>query len=148
MNRTTACILVVVLLLGYAAPVQSGELEDGGTKRPKAMDTKGTSSVQWPEDRAERSGALKGLFGAYSALSALDMYSTIQARNNGARELNPLLNTDYAQATLTKALFTATTVMGVRAMAKKNKKAATVTMIVINIVSAAVVVNNFKNARR
>ena len=94
MYRTTVRILVLVLALGYAAPVQAGELEDGASKRPAADNRRRPLTSHGDNRRGESSPVLKGLFVAYSGLSGLDMYSTIRARDKGAREINPLLNTD------------------------------------------------------
>jgi hypothetical protein len=54
----------------------------------------------------------------------------------------------YGKTTAFKAAMGAGTMMATRAMATKNKKAAIVTMAVLNGVTAAVVANNLKNARR
>ena len=94
------------------------------------------------------SKSLKALYASYGVLQGLDMYSTIAARRNGARELNPIMSGSYAQATLVKGLVSAGTMAAVKRIEKTNKKAATFTMVAINVVTAAVVVNNFRNARR
>jgi hypothetical protein len=54
----------------------------------------------------------------------------------------------YAKGMAFKAAMSASTMLATRAMAKKNKKAAVVTMILVNGVTAAVVANNVRNARR
>ena len=51
-------------------------------------------------------------------------------------------------ATAVKVLMAATTIAAVRVIEKKNKKAAAIALIAMNGVTAAVVVNNMKNARR
>ena len=60
--------------------------------------------------------------------------------------MNPMMSGSYGPASATKLLLTAATVGGVKALEKKNKKAAFVTMIVLNVATAAIVVNNYRNA--
>lgn len=93
-------------------------------------------------------GVLKTLFGSYGVLQGLDMYSTIVARNSGATELNPLMNGSYLQAVAFKAVMATTTLVSVKALEKKSRKAALITMISVNAVSAVVVTTNFRNAPR
>jgi hypothetical protein len=92
--------------------------------------------------------ALNTLYGAYSALQTLDMVSTIKARQQGAREVNPMMSGSYGQASATKLLLTAATMGSVKALEKKNRKAAFVTMIALNVATAAIVANNYKNVRQ
>jgi hypothetical protein len=92
--------------------------------------------------------AVKVMMGTFGALQALDMASTIKARNAGAREVNPLMAGGYGQATAMKALFAAGSVGAVSVMARKNRKAAFYTMIALNVASAAIVANNVKNTRQ
>lgn len=94
------------------------------------------------------SKSLTALYASYGVLQGLDMYSTIAARRNGAREMNPIMSGSYTQATLVKGLVSAGTMAAVKRIEKKNKKAAAFTMVALNVVTAAVVVNNFRNARR
>jgi hypothetical protein len=91
---------------------------------------------------------MKGLIGSFGVLQGLDMYSTIVARTSGARELNPLMNGSYTQAAAFKAVMATTTLISVKALEKKSRKAALITMVAVNAVSAAVVTTNFRNARR
>jgi hypothetical protein len=70
---------------------------------------------------------------------------------NGAVERNPIVGS-MSQSTVQflalKAVSTAVTYAAVKAIEKHSKKAAVVTMVVLNGVTAAVVANNMKNARR
>ena len=100
------------------------------------------------EPKGPFSAALKGLYGSYGALQTLDMVSTIKARQQGAREVNPMMSGSYGQASATKLLLAAATVGGVKALEKKNRKAAFVTMVALNAATAVIVVNNYKNARQ
>ncbi len=92
--------------------------------------------------------ALTALYGSYGALQTLDMVSTIKARQQGAREVNPMMAGSYGQASATKLLLAAATVGGVKALEKKNRKAAFVTMIALNAATALIVANNYHNARQ
>ena len=158
MYLTSLRPLVLALTLFCVAPfsVAASEKEKGSPIRSAAvpeaflakagLDQASVAKARL-EARPSTSRTMMGLYTSYGILSGLDMYSTVQARNNGARELNPLLNTGYAQATARKAIFTATTILAVRQMAKRHKRAAKVTMVILNVVNAAVVAHNLKNAR-
>jgi hypothetical protein len=92
--------------------------------------------------------SVKGLFGSYAALQGLDIYSTSAALRRGAREANPLMRTSMKQAIAFKAAMNLTTYYVVNKMSRNNRKAAIVTMVILNGVTAAVVANNMRNARR
>jgi hypothetical protein len=59
-----------------------------------------------------------------------------------------MMSVGYVKATALKAVMTATTLMCAKSLEKKNKKAAVVTMLVLNAVTVAVATNNLSNARR
>jgi hypothetical protein len=108
-------------------------------------------AAAWATEAARQgpsSAALNALYGSYGALQTLDMVSTIKARQHGAREVNPMMTGSYGQASATKVLLAAATLAGVKVIEKKNRKAAFVTMIALNVATAAIVVNNYKNARQ
>jgi hypothetical protein len=107
-------------------------------------------AAAWAKEapKGPSSAALKALYGSYGALQTLDMVSTIKARQQGAREVNPMMTGSYGQATATKALLAAATLAGVKAIEKKSRKAALVTMVALNVATAAVVVNNYRNTRQ
>jgi uncharacterized protein DUF5658 len=101
--------------------------------------------------KPKRPVAVTTLYGSLGALQALDLYSTRRALNGGAREANPLVERAGAgSATMlaVKALSTATSIYFTERAWKKNRKGAVVMMAVVNAVTAAVVVNNLRNARR
>jgi hypothetical protein len=137
--------VVTVLLLSVAAPLCAADkaAEAGAPSAAVAAAWKAEAS-----QRATRSKALVALYGSYGALQALDMASTMSARNRGAREVNPMLAGGYGQATATKALMAGASVAAVQLVAKKSRKAAFVTMVALNVASAAVVMNNVRNARQ
>lgn len=100
------------------------------------------------EHKGPSSGVLNALYGSYGALQTLDMISTVKARQQGAREVNPLMNTGYGQASATKVLLAAASVAGVKALEKKSRKAAFATMVALNAATAVIVANNYRNARQ
>ena len=108
-------------------------------------------AAAWATESAHKgpsAAALKALYGSYGALQTLDMVSTIKARQQGAREVNPMMTGSYGQASVTKVLLAAATLAGVKVLEKKNRKAAFVTMIALNVATAAIVVNNYNNAKQ
>ena len=66
----------------------------------------------------------------------------------GAREVNPIMGGRYGQASMTKALLAAASLVGVKGIEKKSRKAAFVTMVALNVASAAIVANNYRNVRQ
>jgi hypothetical protein len=94
------------------------------------------------------SGALTAMYGVYGALQGLDMASTIKARNQGAREVNPIMAGGYGGATARKAVLAGATLAAVGIMQKKHRKAAFVTLLALNAATAAVAASNFRNASR
>jgi hypothetical protein len=92
--------------------------------------------------------SLKVLYGSYAALQGLDVYSTAVALKAGAREANPLMDTNTGSAIGLKAAMSLTTYYAVNKLGKKNRKGAVVVMAILNGVTAAVVANNLKNSRR
>ena len=97
---------------------------------------------------AAPSRVLTALQISYAGLQTADMWTTIAARNNGAREANPLMDGSYTKGIAFKAAMGIGTVLATRAMGKKSKKAAVVTMVVLNGVTAVVAANNLRHARR
>ena len=146
MFRFVSAALVAVLTL---TSVSSAFAEDNGNKRAPIAPSKAVADA-WAREAGERpvSKALKGLQAIHVGLQAADMWTTIAARQRGAREVNPLMDTTYGKATAFKALMTAGTLLVSRKVAKKNPKAAMVTMVVVNALSAAVVANNLNLIRR
>jgi hypothetical protein len=137
--------VVTVLLLTIATPLWAAD------KAAEPMAPSAAVAAAWKAEAGQKgssSKALIALYGSYSALQALDMASTISARNRGAREVNPILAGSYGQATATKALMAGASVAAVQLVAKKSRKAAFVTMIALNVATAAVVMNNVRNARQ
>jgi hypothetical protein len=132
---------IAALSLGLAVPVAAQEQGAQPSMAPSAA-----VAAAWGRE-ASTPRPLKVLYMSYGALQGLDMYSTMVARQNGAREVNPMMNIGYAQASVVKGLMVTGTFAAVKNLEKKNRKAAVVTMVALNVVTAAVVANNFRNAR-
>jgi hypothetical protein len=135
--------VAAVILLSISAPVWAAE--PTGPLAPSAA-----VAAAWAKEKpqAPSSAALKALYGSYGGLQTLDMATTIQARNAGAREMNPAMAGGYGQAAAVKVLFAAGTVAAVAALDRKHHKAALVTMAVLNVATASIVVNNYRNAQK
>jgi hypothetical protein len=144
MFRSLLRSIVGLLALSVTTPVFAADKAE--PQAPSAA-----VAAAWAKEASHQgpsSTALKALYGSYGALQTLDMISTIKARQQGAREVNPMMAGSYGQAAATKVLLAAATVAGVKALEKKNRTAAFVTMIALNAATAAIVVNNYKNARQ
>lgn len=136
--------VIACLFLCVSAPAFAADQADIVAPSPAV-------AAAWAAEAKQQrpsSVALNTLYGAYSALQTLDMVSTIKARQQGAREVNPMMSGSYGQASATKLLLTAATVGSVKALEKKNRKAAFVTMIALNVATAAIVANNYKHVRQ
>lgn len=137
-------LIVAAILVVSAAPLRAAD--DVPPVAPSAA-----VAAAWAREGALEkpvSTPMKAMMGAYAAIQALDMASTIRARQAGGREVNPLMKGSYGQATAVKALLSAGALGAARMMAKKNGKAALVTMIALNVAGAAVVARNMKNAHQ
>jgi hypothetical protein len=148
MFRSLLRSVLALIIVTAAAPVWAAE-------KPAPTAPSAAVAEAWAKEArsagsasGNSSTALKALYASYGALGTLDMVSTIKARNAGATEVNPLMNSGYGQATATKAIFAAATITAVKMLEKKNKKAALVTMVALNAATAAVVVKNYSNARQ
>jgi hypothetical protein len=151
---TTAAALTALMLT--ALPVAAQEM---ATEQTKPVVTVPSAAVAdaWTKEGQKltlanpskrTSPAVRNLFISYGAVQGLDVISTAMARNRGAAETNPLLRGGFAQGLAVKAGLGVATVLAVRAVQKKSKKAAIITMVALNVATAAVVVNNIKVANR
>ena len=139
MVRTLAASVLVVL--AFTTTVRADERRSGEVVAPSPA-----VAAAWAKEAGSSSGAVRTLFVSYALVQGLDMASTIQARNRGAVEANPFMQGNYAKGMAVKAAFGAVTMLAVRQIEKKNKKAAVITMIAANVATAAVVANNIRNA--
>ena len=144
MQRSFILPVVALVLLAVAAPVWAA-----GPAEPVAPSA--AVAAEWAKEAAQHgpsSKALNALYGGYGVLQTLDMVSTIQARNRGAREVNPLMGGSYGEAATVKVLVAAATMAAIKQLEKKSRKAAFVTMIALNVATAAVIVKNVQNAQK
>lgn len=136
--------VVAVLMLSVATPVMAAG--ESATVAPSAA-----VAAAWAREGVQPGPSpnlVNAMLGAYGVLQALDMASTVRARQAGAREVNPLMDGGYGQATAMKAALSIGAIGAVKMMGRKNRKAAFVTALVLNVASAAIVANNMKNERQ
>jgi hypothetical protein len=146
MSRFVSPFLIAALLLGTIVPVQAAERDAA----PATLSAPSAAvAAAWKAEADARQGfaGRRALYAAYGVLQGLDMYSTVSARRHGAREVNPVMSGGAVQGALMKTLFATGTYAAVHKLSRKNRKAALVTMVALNAVTAAVVANNFRNAR-
>jgi hypothetical protein len=133
--------LVVTVLA--AIPAAASENRSSGAATASVVPV---PIASWAAERPVVSPGLKILFASNAAVHGLDLYSTALARTNGARETNPIMDGGIVRMVGIKAAAGVATYFAVRRMAKQHRKAAIVTMFVLNGVTAAVAVRNLKNA--
>lgn len=152
MIRFTAASTLALMLTAIPAAAQEMVPEQA---RPVVMAPSAAVADAWAKEGQKltlarpakaTSPALRNLFISYGAVQGLDVISTAVARNRGASETNPLLRGGLGQGLAIKAGLGVVTVLAARAVHKKSKKAAIITMIALNAATAAVVVNNIKVA--
>jgi len=142
MFRTIAASAVATLMLSTVS-VAAQERPRGELVAPSPA-----VAAAWAKEAGGSSGAMRTLYAGYGVLQGLDMVSTVVARNRGAVEVNPNMQGGYARGVAVKAALGIVTVCAVRGIEKKSKKAAVLTMIALNVATAAVIANNLHNARR
>lgn len=136
--------VVAALMLSIATPVLAAD--EAAAVAPSAA-----VAAAWAREGVQPGPSPKlvnAMLGAYGVLQALDMASTVRARQAGAREVNPLMDGGYGQATAMKAALSIGAIGAVKMMGRKNRKAAFVTALVLNVASAAIVAKNMKNVRQ
>ena len=142
MLRRIAASLVATLMLSTVS-VAAQERPRGELVAPSPA-----VAAAWAKEAGGSSGGMRTLYASYGVLQGLDMVSTVVGRNRGAVEVNPNMQGSYARGIAVKAAFGSLTLYGVRRIEKKSKKAALVTMIALNVATAAVIANNMRVARR
>ena len=142
MFRTIAAAAIATLMLSGVCTAAAGPAGTDPVAPSRAV------AAAWAKEAKGPSAAIRTLFVTYGAGQGLDMVSTVVARNRGAVEANPVMGGGYARGVAIKASAGVFTVLAVRAIEKKNKKAALFTMIALNVATAAVVANNVRVARR
>lgn len=141
MFRTLAASLAASLMLSVV-PVAASERPSEPVAPSAAV------AAAWAKESKGSSAAVRTLYATYGVVQGLDMASTMVARNRGAVEANPVMQGSYAKGVAVKAALGAVTVLAVRGIEKKSKKAAIITMIGLNVATAAVVAKNVQNAKR
>jgi hypothetical protein len=150
MFRTAARSIAAAVLIAFATPAFAAE-ESKAKPAAIVAPTAAVAAAWAAEERAlaPKSGkALNALYASYGVLQGLDAYSTRKAIDNGAREANPMMDHGAARNAATRIVMSAAVIGTTKLIARKNKKAAVVTMVVLNGAMAAVVANNMKNAKR
>lgn len=142
MFRTLTAAVMVTLAFS-ASPARA---EERPATRPVAPNA--VVAAAWAKEAGGSSAAVKALFVSYGVVQGLDMASTMRARNRGAVEANPVMQGSYAKGFAVKAALGAVTMLAVKQIEKKSKKAAIITMIAANVGTAAVIAHNMRNANR
>jgi hypothetical protein len=142
-----ACIGVIDARITYAQNPSDSLL----TRAVAAAET--VDAEAQPLAAPQRPAPLVGLYVSLAALQALDITSTRRAIHAGAAEANPMM-APFASSTLALAILkagaTGATIVASERLWKKNRKAALLTMIVLNGAYSAVVARNYRiaSARR
>jgi hypothetical protein len=140
---TAAALAALMLSTVSVGSVAAEERPSGAAVAPSAAVAKA-----WAKESGGSSATFKTLLATYGVVQGLDMASTMKARNRGAVEANPLMQGSYAKGIAVKAAMGAVTMLAMRGLEKKNKKAAVITMIAMNVGTAMVVANNMRIASR
>ena len=149
MSRSSIRSIVAMAMVLVAIPAAAADNGSNGNTTDTTPAAVGASIPTWTLDQpASSSPTLKVLFGSYAVVQGMDVYSTIKAKQNGAREMNPMMDGGSLQMVGMKLASTAVSYAVVQKLAKKNRKAAIVTMVVLNGLTAAVAANNMRNAGR
>jgi len=138
----TASVLASLTML-TAVPVAAAERPDATPVAPSAAVAR-----EWAKEAGGSSATFRTLLATYAVVQGLDMASTMTARKRGAVEANPVMQGGYGKGIAVKAAMGAVTMLAVRGIEKKSKKAAVITMIAMNVGTAMVVANNMRNAGR
>ncbi len=158
-HRSVARVAVAAVLMFAASSTAFAQHLDSASDNDTPMVTKtvawtvpaNESSSPQPRfvlgeiDKPKRPALLLPLYVSAGALQVMDMVSTSRGLNAGAYETNAAIRGGNRATTI--ALKAATTGLGVviaEKMWKKNKMGAVAAMIVTNVVSAAVVANNYR----
>ena len=144
MLRSLLRPVIALVVLSAATPVRAADDVMSAAPSSAVAAAWATEGVEQPPS----SKAMNALLGSYGAIQALDMASTIRARQAGAREVNPIMTGSYAQATAMKAALSLGALGAVKLMGKRNRKAAFVTLVALNIASAAVMASNMRNLQQ
>ena len=145
MFRTLTASALAALMLATVSvgSVTAEERKDTTLVAPSAAVAKA-----WARESGGSSATFRTLLATYGVVQGLDMVSTIKARNRGAVEANPLMQGSIGKGLAVKAAMGTVTMLAMQRLEKKSKKAAVITMIAMNVGTAAVIANNLRVARR
>jgi hypothetical protein len=153
-NRVVAAIVIAGLSFSSAASAAEKETALEREQRLDAAQRLGAASPMTPlagyVPGEKRPAALPALYATLGAMQAWDVYSTSAALKAGAREANPTaapFANNAGKMMGLKAATTASTIFFAERMWKKNKVGAIVMMVAINGATAAVSMNNMRNAK-
>ena len=144
--------LATIIGLGFSGVATAAGIEDKPLAKAVAAAspaiTLSVSSVYVP--KAKRPALLPALYATLGAMQVWDAVSTSAALKAGAHEANPTA-APFAKNTGAllglKAATTTSTIFFAERMWKKNRVGAVVLMAAINGATAAVAMNNMRNAR-
>jgi hypothetical protein len=149
LTRVVTCFAVVWCLMS-AEYVGAQTVIDGATSRA-AVSIEATQPPSVLEREERRPPALVPLYFSLIALQVADGVTTFQAVNrHDAHEINPVMRpfaTNETALFLVKASSTAGTLFAVEKLWKKNRVAAVLTMIGVNVAYSLVVANNLRALR-
>ena len=145
LRRSVAALVLLTISIG-AAPAAAEE--HATPEAAEARSLKEAVSPRWATEPSESHTLRNVLYGSYAVVHGLDMYSTVVARRRGAVEANPVMAGSFARGAAVKALMGITSGFAARAIEKKSRKAAIVSLLLMNAATAAVVANNVRNAQR
>ena len=139
MVRTVAAALVTLFVMVPSARAAERPSTDPVAPTPAV-------AAAWKQDVPTPSPALRALFVSYGAVQALDMVTTIKARNSGAIEANPAMQGSFGAGMAAKAALGAATMFAVHSMGRKHKTVAILTMVGANVATAMVAAHNMRVA--
>ncbi len=151
MKRATPILMLVSLCLSSLPAAAAETSEAMLAVTPALAATQPGPPAAALDYRVKRPAILPALYASFGAVQVWDVHSTSVAMQRGAREANAVMAPfagHPAQMIAIKAAATAGTVFFVERLWKHNRVAAVVVMAAINGATAAVAMNNVRNARR
>ena len=149
-KRLVALVALIGVSLSVAGTASAAEKEEMTLTNAGAVIVPMAPMSAYAPTR-ERPAILPALYVALGAVQAWDVYSTRAALTAGAREANPTA-APFAKSSGSmlglKAATTASTIFFAERMWKKNKVGAIVMLVAVNGATAAVSMQNMRNAKK
>ena len=152
-----ATAVVLVLTIGRVAEAGSGALLGLTPLVAASLQARGQDIAARPIDehanakpRATRPRILIPLYSVFAGLQFADAHSTYSAMQRGIGESNPLmmgLAGSPAGLATAKLATTATTIAATELLWRRNRKAAVITTIALNVEYGAIVAHNYRATR-